>query len=166
MKQVIFLLVPFAICLSSNNSIAEDLATKKSLTLSITKKIAAAAEAYAKQKNWNVVIAIVDDGGHLIYLQRMDGVQTGSIEVAIRKAKSAAAFKRPGKMFGDAIEGGRNALLALPGALPFDGGVPIKVANQTIGAIGVSGVTGEQDGEIANAGAGSLSGILTQKPKS
>ena len=141
---------------------AEELTTKKALTLSITKKIAAAAEAYAQKNDWNVVIAIVDDGGHLVYLQRMDGVQTGSIEVALRKAKSAAAFKRPGKVFSDAVEGGRTALVALPGAMPFDGGVPITVDGEVLGAIGVSGVTGEQDGMIANAGAESLAKILRE----
>ena len=141
---------------------ADELASKKSLTLAITKKIAAAAESYAKQNHWNVVIAIVDEGGHLIYLQRMDNVQTGSIEVAIRKAKSAAAFKRPGKVFSDAVEGGRNALIALPGSMPFDGGVPIVAGEQVVGAIGVSGVTGEQDGMIANAGAKSLERILKE----
>jgi uncharacterized protein GlcG (DUF336 family) len=141
---------------------AEDLPTKQTLNLSVTKKIAAAAEEYAAKNKWNVVIAIVDDGGHLIYLQRMDGVQTGSIEVAQRKAKSAAAFKRPGNEFGSAVEGGRNALLALPGAMPFDGGFPLKVGGEIIGAIGVSGVTGRQDGLIAKVGANSLAKILAR----
>lgn len=153
-------LILLALATSTTTSLADQLATKKALTLAITKKIAAAAEAFASQNDWNVVIAVVDDGGHLIYLQRMDGVQTGSIEVALGKAKSAAAFKRPGKVFSDAVEGGRNALIALPGALPFDGGVPIKVDGEVLGAIGVSGVTGEQDGMIADAGAAFLAQIL------
>ena len=91
---------------------AAELATKKALTLEVTKGIAAAAEKHAKENGWNVVIAILDDGGHLLYLQRMDGVQIGSIEVAIRKAESAINFKRPTKVFGDAV-GGRTALVAL-----------------------------------------------------
>ena len=156
----LLILLTMAAVTFTASSRADELATKKALTLAITKKIAAAAEAHATKNNWNVVIAIVDDGGHLIYLQRMDGVQTGSIEVALRKAKSAAAFKRPGKVFSDAVTGGRNALLALPGALPFDGGVPIKTDEEVIGAIGVSGVTGEQDGKIARAGAASLAKVL------
>jgi glc operon protein GlcG len=94
----------------------------------------------------------VDDGGHLIYLQRMDTTQTGSVDVAIRKAQTAMSFKRPTKVFEDAIAGGRNALIAL-GALPLEGGVPITVGGQVIGAIGVSGVTSQQDGQIAKAGA-------------
>jgi uncharacterized protein GlcG (DUF336 family) len=114
--------------------------------------VAAAAEAEARKNNWNVVIAIVDDGGNLLYLQRMDGTQTGSIQVAIDKAKTAQAFRRPTKVFEDAIAGGRNAILGLNGALPLEGGLPIKVGDQVIGAIGVSGVTAPQDGQIAKAG--------------
>jgi uncharacterized protein GlcG (DUF336 family) len=98
----------------------------------------------------------VDDGGHLIYLQRLDGTQTGSIDVAIKKAQTAMSFKRPTKVFEDAIAGGRNALIALHGALPLEGGVPIAVGGQIIGAIGVSGVKSTEDGQIAKAGADSL----------
>lgn len=127
-------------------------ADKKVLTLDGARKVAAAAEAEAKKNNWNVVIAIVDDGGNLLYLQRMDGTQTGSIQVAIDKAKTAQAFKRPTKVFEDAIAGGRNAILGLNGALPLEGGLPIKLGEQFIGAIGVSGVTAQQDGQIAKAG--------------
>jgi glc operon protein GlcG len=132
------------------------LADKKVLTLEGAKKVAAAAEGEAKKNNWNVVIAVVDDGGHLVYLQRIDGTQTGSIEVAIQKARTAQAFKRPTKVFEDAIAGGRNALLALHGALPLEGGLPIMVGGQLVGAIGVSGVKSTEDGQIAKAGADSL----------
>jgi uncharacterized protein GlcG (DUF336 family) len=116
------------------------LADKKVLTLEGAKKVAAAAETEARKNNWNVVIAVVDDGGHLVYLQRIDGTQTGSIDVAIQKARTAQAFKRPTKVFEDAIAGGRNALIALHGALPLEGGLPIMVGGQLVGAIGVSGV--------------------------
>lgn len=125
---------------------------KKVLNLDGARKVAAAAEAEAKKNNWNVVIAIVDDGGNLLYLQRMDGTQTGSIQVAIDKARTAQAFKRPTKVFEDAIAGGRNAILGLNGALPLEGGLPVKVGDQVVGAIGVSGVTAQQDGQIAKAG--------------
>ena len=135
------------------------LADKKALTLEAAKRLAAAAEAEAVKNKWNVVIAIVDDGGHLIYLQRLDGTQTGSIDVAIKKAQTAMAFKRPTKVFEDAIAGGRNALIALHGALPLEGGIPLTVGNQIIGAIGVSGVTAQQDGQVAKAGADALSGM-------
>jgi uncharacterized protein GlcG (DUF336 family) len=148
-------------CLTTSAA-AEELATKKALTLSIGKKLAAAAEEHAKENDWNVVIAIVDDGGHLIYLQRMDGTQTASIHVAIRKAETAAGFKRETKVFQDAVVGGRLALLALPGGMPFDGGVPITHDGEILGAIGVSGVTGEQDGMIARAGVKALESILKE----
>jgi glc operon protein GlcG len=132
------------------------LADKKVLTLDGAKKVAAAAETEARKNNWNVVIAVVDDGGNLIYLQRIDGAQTGSIDVAIQKARTAQAFKRPTKVFEDAIAGGRNALIALHGALPLEGGLPIVVGGQLVGAIGVSGVKSTEDGQIAKAGADSL----------
>ena len=132
------------------------LADKKVLTLDGAKKVAAAAEAEARKNNWNVVIAVVDDGGHLLYLQRIDGTQTGSIDVAIQKARTAQAFKRPTKVFEDAIAGGRNALIALHGALPLEGGLPIMVGGQLVGAIGVSGVKSTEDGQIAKSGVDSL----------
>jgi glc operon protein GlcG len=129
------------------------LADKKVLTLEGAKKVAAAAEAEARKNGWNVVIAVVDDGGSLLYLQRIDGTQTGSIDVAIQKARTAQAFKRPTRVFEDAIAGGRVALVALHGALPLEGGVPIMVGGQLVGAIGVSGVKSTEDGQIAKAGA-------------
>jgi len=128
-------------------------ADKKVLNLDGARKVAAAAEAEAKKNGWNVVIVVVDDGGNLLYLQRMDGTQTGSIQVAIDKARTAQAFKRPTKVFEDAIAGGRTAILGLDGALPLEGGLPVKVGDQMVGAIGVSGVTSQQDGQIAKAGA-------------
>src|SRR5712692_6594756 len=129
------------------------LATKKALTLDAAKKIAAAAEAEAIKNTWPVVIAIVDDGGHLLYLQRLDGTQIGSVEVAMQKAHTAIAFKRPSKAFSDMVAEGRTVMLALPGATPIEGGVPLVADGQIIGAIGVSGVTSAQDGQIAKAGA-------------
>jgi len=129
------------------------LATKKALTLDAAKKIAAAAEAEAIKNNWPVVIAVVDDGGHLLYLQRLDGTQIGSVEVAMQKARTAIAFKRPSKAFSDMVTEGRMVMLALPGAIPIEGGVPLVADGQIIGAIGVSGVTSAQDGQIAKAGA-------------
>src|SRR5262245_26568730 len=135
------------------------LADKKAITLEAAKKIASAAEAEATKNKWNVVIAIVDDGGHLIYLQRMDGTQTGSVDVAIKKAQTAMSFKRPTKVFEEAIAGGRNALIALHGALPLEGGLPLMSGGQQIGAIGVSGVKSTEDGQIAKAGADALGGL-------
>jgi uncharacterized protein GlcG (DUF336 family) len=128
------------------------LATKKSLTLSAAKQIAAAAETEAVNNKWNVVIAILDEGGNLLYLQRMDETQIGSIDVAIAKGQSAVKFKRPTKAFEDAVVGGRQAILKLPGAMPVEGGLPLVVDGRIIGAIGVSGVQSNQDGVIAKAG--------------
>jgi glc operon protein GlcG len=129
---------------------------KKALTLEGAKKIAAAAEAEAVKNKWNVVIAVVDEGGQILYVQRMDGTQYGSVDVAIKKARTSSAFKRPTKVFEDAIAGGRNALIALDGALPLEGGLPLAVGGQIVGAIGVSGVTSQQDGQIAKAGVDAL----------
>ena len=152
MLSLVALAVFAALSMNANAQLAD----KKVLTLDGAKKIAAAAEAEARKNSWNVVIAVVDDGGHLVYLQRIDGTQTGSIEVAIQKARTAQAFKRPTKVFEDAIAGGRNALIALHGALPLEGGLPIMVGGQLVGAIGVSGVKSTEDGQIAKAGADSL----------
>ncbi len=151
MSLCIFALFSLA-CLHASAQLAD----KKVLTLEGAKKVAAAAEVEAKKNNWNVVIAVVDDGGNLIYLQRIDGTQTGSIDVAILKARTAQAFKRPTKVFEDAIAGGRNALIALHGALPLEGGLPIVVGGQLVGAIGVSGAKSTEDGQVAKAGADSL----------
>ena len=130
------------------------LADKKVLTLQAAKKIAAAAEAEAKKQHARVVIAVVDDGGNLILLERLDDTQVASVEVGIGKARTAAIFRRPSKEFEDQIRGGRIAALALPGATPLQGGVPIIFEGKVIGAIGVSGETPSQDEELAKVGAG------------
>lgn len=133
------------------------LATKKALTLDAAKKIAAAAEAEAKKNNWNVVITVVDDGGTLLYLQRMDETQIGSVDIAQMKARTAIKMKRPSKALEDAVAGGRNAVIKLPDVLPIEGGLPLTTADgQFLGAIGVSGVTSQQDGQIAAAGVAAL----------
>jgi uncharacterized protein GlcG (DUF336 family) len=130
--------------------------SKPILTLDDAKKIAAAAEAEALRNSWRVVIAIVDDGGHLLYLQRSHGTQFGSVEIAIQKARAAVAFQRPTKVTEDAVLGGRLIHLALPGALPAEGGVPIMHDNQIIGGLGISGVRSSEDGQIAQAGIAAL----------
>ncbi|MDE2389615.1 MAG: heme-binding protein [Betaproteobacteria bacterium] len=122
------------------------------LTLDDAKKIAAGAEAEAKRNQWPVVIAIVDDGGHLLYLQRLDEAQYGSIQVATEKARAAIAFRRPTKIWENNIAEGRLHYLGLPGGLPVEGGLPVVIDQQFIGAIGVSGVRSFQDAQIAQAG--------------
>ncbi|SEK45839.1 GlcG/HbpS family heme-binding protein [Nitrosovibrio tenuis] len=122
------------------------------LSLDDAKTIAAASEAEARHNDWPVVIAIVDDGGHLIHLLRLDNTQFGSVEVAIEKAHSAIAFRRPTKVWEDHIAEGRMRYLGLPGAVPIEGGLPIYAGGQFIGAVGVSGVRSNQDAQIAQAG--------------
>ena len=123
------------------------------------KKAMAAAEAEAKKNNWNVVIAIVDSGGNMVMLQRLDNAQFGSVKVATEKAHATVAFRRPTVAFQDLIaQGGVHLrLLNITGdAGVFEGGVPIIVDGKIIGGIGVSGVTSQQDAQIAKAGADSL----------
>ena len=122
------------------------------LNLEEALRISDAAEEKARQENWNVVIAILDGGGHLIALRKMDGVQIGSVEVAQAKAKSAVFFKRPTKVFEDMVKGGGIHLLNLPNVIPVEGGLPIFKDGVCVGAIGISGVTSAQDGIIAEAG--------------
>ena len=129
---------------------------KITLTLDDAKKIAAGAEAEAKRNEWPVVIVIVDDGGHLLYLQRLDNTQFGSINVAIEKARAAIAFRRPTKIWENNIAEGQLRYLNLPGTLPIEGGLPIIVNDQFVGAIGVSGVRSFQDAQIAQAGIDAL----------
>lgn len=128
------------------------LANKKALTLEVAKRVAAAAEAEAKKNNWTVVICVVDDGANLVYLQKLDGTQVGSVDIAQMKARTAIKMKRPSKVLEDAVAGGRNAVLKLPDVLPVEGGIPLVIDGQYVGAIGVSGVTSQQDGQIAAAG--------------
>lgn len=127
--------------------------TKPYLTAADAARITAAAEAKATAEGWNVVIVILDDGGHLLSLKRMDGVQIGSIDVAQAKAKSAVFFKRPTKVFEEAMKGeGGSRIGTLPHAVGVEGGLPVFIDGIIVGAIGVSGVTSAQDGIIAEAG--------------
>ena len=124
------------------------------ITLEQAKKVVAGAEAEARKNSWNVVIAILDSGGHLVLLQRLDNTQFSSIEVAQQKAYSAVAFRRPTKVFQDAVAAGGDGLriLKLHGAIPIEGGLPLISDGKIVGAIGVSGVTSQQDNQIAKAG--------------
>lgn len=127
--------------------------TKPYLTLADADRITAAAETKARAEGWNVVIAILDDGGNLVSLRRMDGVQVGSVDVAQAKAKTAVYFKRSSKVFEDGMKAEGGARIAtLPNATAIEGGLPIFKDGVIVGAIGVSGVTSAQDGIIADAG--------------
>ena len=129
------------------------LPTKEVLTLDAAKKIAAAAEAEAKKRGATVVIAVVDDAGYLLVLERLDDTQVASVDVGIAKARTAAIFRRPSKVFEDQIRDGRVAALALTGATPLQGGIPIIINGKVIGAIGVSGNSPQEDEDIAKVGA-------------
>ena len=122
------------------------------LSLSDAKIIAAAAAAKAAAQGWPVVIAILDHGGHLMYLERADGTQLGSVDVAQEKSRTALLFRRPTKALEDAILGGKIHMLSLPGATKVEGGLPIVKDDQIVGSIGVSGVLSSQDGQVAAAG--------------
>jgi glc operon protein GlcG len=129
------------------------LVEKIALTLEGAKRIAAAAEQKAKAEGARVVIAVVDEGGSLLLLERLDDTQVASVNVGIDKARTAAIFRRPSKVFEEQVKNGRVAALALQGAVALQGGVPIVVEGNVIGAIGVSGETPGQDEDIALAGA-------------
>lgn len=128
------------------------------ISLEVAKKVMAASEAEAKRNSWQVVIAIVDSGGHLVMLHRIDQAQHGSILIAQEKAESAVNFKRPTKTFEDAVmAGGRNLrILAARNLMPLDGGLPLVVDGKIVGAIGVSGMQSTQDSQVAKAGADSV----------
>ncbi|MGH7013267.1 MAG: GlcG/HbpS family heme-binding protein [Stellaceae bacterium] len=132
------------------------LADKKVLTLTGARAIIAAAEAEARKHDLNVTMSVVDDGGHLLHLARMDETGLASVEVSIAKARAAAMFKRPTKFWEDAYASGKTHLASLPGVLPIEGGVPLTVGGKVIGALGVSGASSAQDGQVAVAGAAAL----------
>ena len=125
------------------------------INLEAAKKIAASAIAEARKNNWTMAVAILDIGGDLVYFEKMDGTQTGSVRVAIGKARSAVLFKRPTKVWEDVVASGGGGLriLGLEGAVPIEGGLPLLMDGKIVGAIGVSGGTAQQDGMAAKAGA-------------
>ncbi len=128
------------------------------INLDAAKKAAASAIAEARKNNWTMAVAITDIGGDLVYFEKIDGTQTGSVRVALGKARSAALFKRPTKVFQDVVAAGGEGLriLGLEGAVPIEGGLPLLMDGKIVGAIGVSGGTSQQDGVAAKAGADTL----------
>ena len=129
------------------------------LDLAASRAVMQAAELAARAAGCRMCIAVLDGGGHLQLFTRMDETHSASIEVAMAKARCAVAFRRPTKRFAEALAGGGSALLALPGVIPFEGGVPLVYRGAVVGAIGVSGGTPEQDGMVGEAGAA----VLTDK---
>jgi glc operon protein GlcG len=128
------------------------------IAIESAKKAAAACVAEARKNNWNMAIAIVDTGGYLVYFERMQNTQLASVDLAIEKAKTSALFRRPTKVFQEALATGGDGLrvLGLTGAMPNAGGVPIIVDDKIIGAVGISGGSVEQDAQVATAGANAL----------
>ena len=142
----------------SNSAVPRPLEYGAPISLERAKAVMAAAEAEARANDWPMVIAIVDSGGHLVMLHCFDHAQHGSVAIAQEKARCAVNFKRPTKMFEDAVaEGGLNLrILAAPGMMPLEGGLPLIADGRIVGAIGVSGMRSNQDGQVAEAGAKAL----------
>jgi len=138
-----------------------------SINLETAKKVAAAAIAEARKNNWTMAVAITDTAGDLIYFEKIDATQTGSVKVSMNKARSAALFKRPTKAFQDVLAAGGEGLrvLGLEGAVPVEGGLPLLMDGKIVGAIGVSGGTSQQDGVSAKAGADALAAPTPGKTK-
>jgi glc operon protein GlcG len=129
------------------------------LSIEDARQIATACRAKAIEQSWNVVIAIVDEGAHLMYLERMDGTQKASSVVAVEKAKTALLFKRPTKAIEAAVLAGRSIMMMLPGATPIEGGLPLVRDGQFLGAVGISGVQSFEDGIVAEAGVSCLTSL-------
>jgi glc operon protein GlcG len=126
------------------------------VTTAGAKKIAAAVIAECQKNSWNVAVAVVDPHGSLVYFERMEDTQYASMDIAIGKAKAAATYRRPTRVFADVINKGGPATATLPGVFASPGGLPIFVDGKVTGAVGVSGVTGDQDEQCAKAGAGGM----------
>jgi glc operon protein GlcG len=126
--------------------------TRPMLTLDDCKKISAAAETEARKNSWNVCIAILDDGGHLLHLVRMDGATPANARIAIAKGETAARTRRSTAMWEERIKAGRHSMLGMPGVTPVQGGLPIMADGMCVGAVGVSGVQSHEDEQIAKAG--------------
>lgn len=135
---------------------AQDTLDKKVLSLSAARRVIAAAEAEATARGLGVVTVVVDDAGNVIQLSRMDTAQVASVSVGIGKARTAAIYRRPSRVFEEQIKNGRVAALALADATPLQGGVPILVDGKVVGAVGVSGDSPQADEDIAIAGARAL----------
>jgi len=150
-RRAVSVLSVLLTCLFAGTVSGEPL-QKKSVSLEDAKKVAAAAAVEAKKNKWNMAIAVVDDGWHLVYFERIDETQIGSIDIAIGKARTAVAYKRSTKALEDALNGGQHAVLSFPNTLPREGGLPILLDGKVVGGIGVSGGTGAQDAQVAKAG--------------
>lgn len=142
----------FAVTLLAPNTAAAQLATTKALTADAVKAVLAAAESKARANSWNVSIAVVDPAGDLLGFLKLDGAATGTVQIAQGKARTSARFGRPSKVYADRITENQLNFLSVDGVVALQGGLPILVDGRVIGAVGVSGVTSQQDEEVAAAG--------------
>ncbi len=156
MHRVTVLVAALTLSLLATPLALAQTADRKVITLDGAKAILAAAEAEALKNKWTVAIAVVDESGNLIAFHKVDETQVGSIDIAIGKARTAARMKRPTKALEDAVAGGRMVMLAVDGITPLEGGVPVMLDGRVIGAVGVSGVTSQQDAQVAQAGVAAL----------
>ena len=134
-----------------------ELLTKKGISLEDAKKVAAGAASEARKNKWTMAIAVIDEGGNLVYFERLDETQIASADIAIGKARTAVIYKRPTKALEDAINSGQNAILSFPNTLPREGGLPIVVDGKVVGGIGVSGGKSSEDTQVAKAGVDAFS---------
>lgn len=158
MRTVTRYAITMLVMMGATSSLAagQQLLEKQALSLAAARQITIAAEAEAKARGVAVVIVVVDDGGHVIALTRMDTAQVASVNVGIGKARTAAIYRRPSRDFEEQIRNGRVAALALADATPLQGGIPVIIRGTVVGAVGVSGDTPKMDEEIAIAGAKAL----------
>ena len=156
--SAMFLLVALSALAQSTAVAPPQTAYGLPIALENAKKAAVAAVAEARKNNWNMAVAIVDTAGYLVYFERMDNTQFGSVQLAIEKARTSALFRRPSKFFQDGLAAGGEGLrfLGLTGAIPVEGGFPILAEGKIVGAVGVSGGAGAQDSQVAKAGADSI----------
>ncbi len=143
-----------AMILAASAGIAQAQSYGADITVEAAKKVAAGTVAECAKNSWRVAVAVVDTHGYLVYFEKMDDTQIASVRIAQAKATAAATYRRPTRVFADGIAKGGTALTTLPGVIGSPGGVPIVVGGKMIGAVGVSGVTGDQDEQCAKAGVG------------
>ncbi len=159
MKQLFRILAGAALVLATGTAARGQVMQKKTLNLEGARRVIAAAQAEAKKNNATGVVAVVDDGGNLIALERLDGTFAAGANISIGKARTAVLFKKPTKFFEDVIKNGRTAMVTVENFTPLQGGIPILVDGQVVGGVGVSGAaSAQQDEELAIAGSASIGG--------
>ena len=156
MRLIAIVLAAMSLAAAAPRAATQQLPSRKILTLDLARRVAAAAEAEARRNNWAVSIAVLDEAGHLMVFHRMDGAKLVATDIAIRKGRTAVYFQGPTKALEEEVAGGRTALLPIDGFMPLEGGIPLMAEGVLVGAIGVSGATGSQDAQCAQAGVRAL----------